>query len=65
MKNSDIKNFEKHLNNYLNFIRKYNKDFLSHSNKELLNNPVLNDENDYILDKKFVNKIEKEIKGKN
>lgn len=31
MKNSDIKNFEKNLNNYLSFIRKYNKNDLNTS----------------------------------
>lgn len=48
MKNSDIKNFEKHLNNYLNFIRKYNKD-IQYFHKNNQNNPVIYEQEEDFL----------------
>lgn len=56
MKNSDIKNFEKHLNNYLNFIRKYNKDIhYFNLNKDYSTNPVLDNEEKDLVDRKSSN----------
>jgi len=63
VKNSDIKNFEKHLNNYLNFIRNYNKDIQHfYINKDYFTNPVFKNEEEEYLDRKILtNEKEKDF----
>ena len=62
MKNSDIKNFEKHLNNYLSFIRKNNKDVhYFNLNKDYSDNPVYNNEQEDSFDQKKTNENAKSL----
>jgi len=60
VKNSDIKNFEKHMNNYLNFIRKNNKD-IQNFHKTDVNNPVFYDKNEDFLIIKITNESDDKI----
>lgn len=57
-----MKNFEKDLNNYLSFIRKYNKDIQHFNlNKDYYYNPVINNEEEDFFNKKKQNDTEKDF----
>jgi len=58
VKNSDIKNFEMHLNNYLNFIRKFNKDINKHSIQNHVLSPVSIESEVSLIDINQINREE-------